>query len=142
MREGSNVESLYANRGKAVSIMKIYIKNTKKEINKNLPSYSIDIECFDVFLTDFTKRQVEKLCGIVLSSAPEIQIYRHVRDRIAIIEFSASQLLKGSYKVTVGTAFKDYVNNIKGFNNTIDIISKSIIERIIYIYTAYSLDSY
>lgn len=142
MKEGSNVESNYIKRGKAVSIMKVYIKGKNKENNKDLPAYSIDIECFDVFLTDFTMKQVEKLCAIVLSSAPEIQIYKHIKERIAILEFSASQQLKGSYKVTVGTNFKEYIKNTKAFKNTIDIISKSIIEKIIYIFTAYSLDSY
>lgn len=136
------MESTYTKKGKAVSIMKVYLRNKNKEKNKKFPTYSIDIECFDVFLTDYMKKQVEKLCATVLNNAPEIQIYRHIKERIAIIEFSASQYLKGSYKVTVGTEFQDYVKNIKDFNNSIDIISKSIIERIIYIFTAYSLDSY
>lgn len=133
------MENPYNNVEKAVLIMKVYIDNNDTKADKR---YTINIECIDAFLTEFTRKQIEKLCAIVINSAPEIQIYRHIKERIAIFEFSASQLLKGSYKVTVGTAFKDYIENIKGFNKIIDNISKSIVERIIYIFTAYSIDSY
>jgi hypothetical protein len=139
MEEGYVMENPYSKKEKAVLIMKVYIDNNDIKKDKK---YSIDIECFDVFLTEFTKKQVEKLCSIVINSAPEIQIYRHIKERKAIFEFSASQYLKGSYKVTVGTAFKDYIENIKGFNKIIENISRSIVERIIYIFTAYSIDSY
>lgn len=142
MKEGEIVENMYTKKESTVSIMRVFIKNCDEKKNKNHPSYSIDIECFDIFLSDFMKKQVEKLCSIVLSSTPEIQLYRYIKEERAIIEFTACHQVKNKYKVTVGTVFKDYVKNIKDFNNIIDIISKTIIEKIVYIFTAYSLDSY
>jgi hypothetical protein len=140
MKEGLKMQSTFNKCEKDVTILKVFLRNN--EDNKKQHKYSIDIECFDIFLNDFMKKQIEKLCSIVLSSAPEIQIYRYMKEETAIIEFTASHKLKNKFKVTVGTAFKDYINNIKDFNNTIDIISKSIIEKIVYIFTAYSLESY
>ncbi|MFL0269750.1 hypothetical protein [Candidatus Clostridium radicumherbarum] len=123
-----------------VTIMKVFLRNN--EDNKKHHKYSIDIECVDIFLNDFMKKQIEKLCSIILCSAPEIQIYRYMKEETAIIEFTASHKMKNKFKVTAGTVFKDYINNIKDFNSTIDIISKSIVEKIVYIFTAYSLESY
>lgn len=142
MEEGLIMEITHTKKGKAVSILKVYLSRKIDDRNKSILRYSIDIEGFDVFLTDFMKEKVEKLCDIVLSSASEIQIYRHIKERTPIVEFSASQLIKGSYKVTASTEFKDYVKNAKDFNDVLNIISKSIVERIIYLFSAYSLDSY
>jgi|GEM_PF-3077562 len=142
MKEGIAMQNTYTNYERDVTIMRVYLKNNEKENNKQIPKYSIDIECFDMFLNDFMKRQIEKLCSIVLSSAPEIQIYKYMKEETAIIEFTASHQIKNKYKVTAGTVFKDYINNIKDFNSTVDIISKSIVEKIVYIFTAYSLESY
>lgn len=138
------MERVFNQGGKPVSIIKVYVKN-KNNCTSNAGSiagYSIDVECFDVFLTDFTKKHLENLCAIVLNAASEIQIYRFIKDRNPIIEFSAKQIAKGNYKVTVATAFIECIKNTKNFNTTINLISKSIIERIIHLFTAYSVDSY
>ncbi|MFL0246872.1 hypothetical protein [Candidatus Clostridium stratigraminis] len=134
------MHNTFANCESDVTIMKVFLRNN--DGNKKQHNYSIDIECFDIFLNDFMKKQIEKLCTIVLSSAPEIQIYRFMKEETAIIEFTASHKIKNKFKVTAATVFKDYVKNLKDFNSTIDIISKSIIEKIVYIFTAYSLESY
>lgn len=140
MKEGLVMQNTYTKCEKDVTIMRVFLRNN--ENNKKQHKYSIDIECFDIFLNDFMKKQIEKLCTIVLSSAPEIQIYRYMKEETAIIEFTASHKIKNKFKVTAGTVFKDYIKNLKEFNSTIDIISKSIIEKIVDIFTAYSLESY
>lgn len=136
------MERVFTSQKEDVSIIRIFVKSRTHNAEEDVYGFALDIECYDVFLTDFIKEEVEKLSALVLSYAPEIQVYRHIKDREPIMEFKASQFLSGSYKVSVLTAFEEYLVKIKNYNETISLISKSIIERISYLFGAYSLDNY
>jgi hypothetical protein len=136
------MERVFTAKKEDVSIIRIFVKSRTHNAEEDVYGFALDIECYDVFLTDFIKEEVEKLSALVLSYAPEIQVYRHIKDREPIMEFKASQFLSGSYKVSVLTAFEEYLVKIKNYNETISLISKSIIERISYLFGAYSLDNY
>jgi hypothetical protein len=136
------MEQVYSNKATDVSIIKIFVKSRTKDSENNEYGYAIDIECCDVFLTDFIKEEVEKLSALVLSYAPEILIYRHIKDREPIMEFRASQFLPKSYKVAIISNFEEYLTEINCYSNTINLLSKAIIERISYLFGAYSLESY
>jgi hypothetical protein len=142
MKEGFHVERNYTTRREEVSIIKIFIKDRTHDTTRDIHRFDFDIECYDVFLTDLIKSEVEKLSALILSCAPEIQVYRYIKDREPIMEFSASQLLSGNYKVRVATAFEDYLRKVENYSDTISLISKGIIERISYLFGAYSLDRY
>jgi hypothetical protein len=142
MKEGFHMAGHYTTRGEEVSIIRIFVKNRTHDGNTDSYGFDLDIECYDVFLTDLIKVEVERLSSLVLSYAPEIQVYRHIKDREPIMEFTATQVLSGSYKVKVETAFEEYLKKVKNYSDTISLISKGIIERIVYLFGAYSLDNY
>lgn len=136
------MDRIYAAKGEEVSIIRIYVKSRTHDAKEDIYGFAIDIECYDVFLTDTIRQEVEKLSALILSYAPEIQVYRHIKEREPIMEFRASQILTGSYKVSVLTSFEEYLRKINNYNDTISLISKGIIERISYLFGAYSLDNY
>jgi hypothetical protein len=141
-KEGFEMERVYTARGEEVSVFRIFVKSRTHDVDKDSYGFAIDIECQDVFLTDYLKEEVEKLSALILSYAPEIQVYRHIKDREPIMEFKASQFLSGSYKINVFTSFQECLAKIQSYNDSINCISKSIIERICYLFGAYSLDNY
>jgi hypothetical protein len=141
-KEGFSMERVFTAKKEEVSIIRIFVKSRTHNSEEDVYGFALDIECYDVFLTDFIKEEVEKLSALVLSYAPEIQVYRHIKEREPIMEFKASQFLAGSYKVSVLTSFEEYLKKIKNYNETINLISKNIIERISYLFGAYSLDNY
>jgi hypothetical protein len=142
MKEGFHMVRDYTTRREEVSIIKIYIKNRTHDVKKDIFGFDFDIESYDVFLTELIKTEVERLSALVLSCAPELQVYRHIKNREPIIEFTASQVLSGNYKVSVATAFEEYLRKVENYSDTISLISKGIIERIRYLFGAYSLDNY
>lgn len=141
-KEGFYMERVFTAKKEEVSIIRIYVKSRTHNAEEDTYGFALDIECYDVFLTDFIKEEVEKLCALVLSYAPEIQVYRHIKERESIMELRASQFIAGSYRVSVLTPFEEYLNKIDNYNETISLISKNIIERISYLFGAYSLDNY
>ncbi len=136
------MERVYSSKREEVSIIRIYVKSRTYDADKDVYGFAIDIECYDVFLTDCIKQEVEKLSALVLSYAPEIQVYRHIKDREPIMEFRASQVMASSYKVSVLTSFEEQLIKVNNYNDVINIISKGIIERISYLFGAFSLDNY
>jgi hypothetical protein len=136
------MERVFTAKKEEVSIIRIFVKSRTHNTEEDIYGFALDIECYDVFLTDAIKKEVEKLSALVLSYAPEILVYRHIKDREPIMEFTASQFLSGSYKVSVVTALEEYLRKVDNYNESISLISKGIIERISYLFGAYSLDSY
>ncbi|ERI90719.1 hypothetical protein HMPREF1982_03757 [Clostridiales bacterium oral taxon 876 str. F0540] len=136
------MQHLYNTEADEVSILKIFVKSRTKNLDGEEYGYSIDIECCDVFLTDSIKQEIEKLSALLLSYAPEIQIYRHIKEQMPIMEFRASQYMPRLYKVNICTNFEEYMIKIKNYNDIVNLISKSIIERITYLFGAYSLENY
>jgi hypothetical protein len=136
------MERVYASSREEVSIIRIFVKSRTYDADKDVYGFAIDIECYDVFLTDIIKQEAEKLSALVLSYAPEIQVYRHIKDREPIMEFRASQVMPSTYKVTVITPFEEQLKKINNYNDVISLISKGIIERISYLFGVYSLDNY
>jgi hypothetical protein len=136
------MERVFTAKKEEVSIIRIFVKSRTHNTEEDIYGFALDIECYDVFLTEAIKKEVEKLSALVLSYAPEILVYRHIKDREPIMEFKASQFLSGSYKVSVVTALEEYLRKVDNYNESISLISKGIIERISYLFGAYSLDSY
>jgi hypothetical protein len=125
-----------------VSLIRIFVKKRTHDVEQDVYSFAIDIECCDVFLTDTIKEELEKLCALLLSYSPEIQVYRNIKYREPIMEFMASQLCTGNYRVSVNTSFKEQLRIVKNYDEIISLISKGIIERISYLFGAYSLNNY
>lgn len=133
---------LYNTGSSEVSIIKVFVKGRTRSLEDNKYGYSINIECYDVFSTDFIKQEVEKLSELVLSCTPEFLIYKQIKEKTPILEFSASQIISGCYKINVINPLQKHINSLKEYNNSIDIISKSMIERIVYLFSAFSVDSH
>lgn len=136
------MERILASKKNEVSIARVYVKSRTKNLSEGRYGFAIDVECFDVFLTDSIKSEIEKLCAFVLNYVPEINVYRHIKDRCEILEFYASQFLPGSYKVSIVTPFEQYIEDTDNYNSIVTMISKSLIERLTYLFSAFSLDSY
>jgi hypothetical protein len=133
---------LYNTEADEVSILKIFVKSRTKDLEDEEYGYSIDIECCDVFLTDSIKQEIEKLSALELNYAPEIQIYRHIKEQLPIMEFKASQCMPKVYKVVICSTFEEYLVITKNYNDIVSLISKCIIERITYLFGAFSLENY
>lgn len=133
---------LYNTGSSEVSIIKVFIKGRTKNLEDNKYGYSINIECYDVFSTDFIKQEVEKLSILVLNCAPEFLIYKQIKDKTPILEFTASQIISGCYKVNVNNPLQKHIGDMKEYNHSVDIISRCMIERIVYLFSAFSVDSH
>lgn len=142
VKEGFYMGHLYNTGGSEVSIIKVFVKGRTRNLEDDKYGYSINIECYDVFSTEFIKQEVEKLSALVLNRAPEFLIYRQIKDKAPIMEFTASQFMSGCYKVNVINPLQEYIGHLKEYNNSVDIISKSMIERIVHLFSAFSVDSY
>ncbi|MCM0650549.1 hypothetical protein NBE98_19470 [Clostridium swellfunianum] len=136
------MEGVYTAKREEVSIIRIFVKSRTHNAEEDRYGFALDVECYDVFLTDAIKEEVERLSALVLSYAPELQVYRHIKDKEPIMEFRASQAVAGCYKVSVATAFEEYLKKVKNYSDIISLISKGIIERISFLFGAYSLDRY
>lgn len=136
------MRSFVHNVEEEVSIAKVFVVSKTRDDEADTNGFAINIECCDVFLTDLIKEEIEKITALTLSYAPELQVYRHIKDKDPILEFKASQFFAGSYKVSIVNSFEEHMLKKQNYRNSINIISKSIIERIVYLFSAFSLDSY
>jgi hypothetical protein len=123
-------------------VAKVYIKTRTKNSNKDMCGYSIDIDCYEVFLTDYIKNELEKLSALALNLIPEIEAYRLIKEESPLLELKASQVALGNYKVKLVNPYETYMTKIKNYNNLINILSKAIIERIVYLFNAFSIENY
>lgn len=142
MKEGTIMRQMYNAIGEEVCISRVFVQKGRRDIKKDTYGYAINIECYDVFLTDTIKEEIEKLSAFTLSYAPEIQVYKHIKDNTPILEFRASQFLGGNYKVNIIHPFEEYMIKKENYTNSLNFISKCIIERIIYLFSAFSVDNY
>lgn len=142
MKEGILMRQMYNTIGEEVCISRVFVQKERRDVEKDTYGYCINIECYDAFLTDTIKEEIEKLSAFTLSYAPEIQIYRHIKDSIPILEFRASQSLGGNYKINIINPFEEYMIKNRIYNNSLNFISKCIIERIEYLFSTFSVDNY
>jgi hypothetical protein len=136
------MEGVYNVSGGEVSVIKVFVKSRTVDSTDGTYGYAVDVQCYDVFLTEAIKERIEQLSILVLSYGPEIQIYRYIKDKEAIFEFKASQVLPGSYRINVINSLEEYMSDVDEYGAMITAVSKDLIERIVYLFGAYSIHSY
>jgi hypothetical protein len=129
-------------RSSEVIILRVFINSRTVNSKDKSFGYSIDIQTNDIFVSEEIKEQVEKISSWSLNYAPELIAYKFIRDKEPVIEITACQFAAGIYKVNVTNAFEQYLPQKEEYEGCVNTISKDIIGRIVYLFSAYSLQSY
>jgi len=129
-------------RSGEVSILRVFINSRTVNPKDKSFGYSIDIQSNEVFVSEEIKEQVERISSWSLNYAPELTAYKFIKDKEPMIEITACQFAAGVYKVNVINAFEQYLPQKEQYEGCINTISKDIIGRIVYLFSAYSLQSY
>lgn len=140
LKEGFKMGIIYNIMGEEVSIAKVFVVSKTIDLKEDKYGFAINIECFDVILTDFIKKEIEKMSALVLSYAPELQVYKHIKEKTPILEFKASKIPAGHYKINISNPFEEYMLKKKSYQDTLSLIRKSMIERITYLFSSLCLE--
>lgn len=122
-----------------VSILRVFINSRTVNVSGESHGYSVDIRCNEVFINEETKKEAEKICSWSLNYAPELMIYKFIKEKEPIIEFNASQYADGVYNINITNVFDKYLPFKKEYKESIERIKEEVVGRIIYLFKAYSL---
>ena len=140
MKGGLNMAVFYNTIKEKVSVAKVFVVSKTIDLKNDIYGFGINVECYDVFLNNFIKKEIEKISALVLSYAPELQVYKHIKEKAPILEFMVSKYPNGDYKIDVSSPFEEYILKKKSYYHLLSIISKSLIERIKYLFGTVILD--